>query len=72
MSDDKLRAEEHDDAESLREDSENISDAKKSNVPPAVALAFVIIALLGVLLATLPTRTGAITAKTAEKSNSLQ
>jgi drug/metabolite transporter (DMT)-like permease len=30
------------------------------------------IALLGVLLATLPTRTGAITAKTAEKSNSLQ
>jgi outer membrane protein OmpA-like peptidoglycan-associated protein len=50
MSDDKLRAEEHDDAESLRENSENINDAKKSNVPPAIALAFVIIALLGVLI----------------------
>lgn len=50
MSDDKLRTEGHDDAESLREDAENIGDARKSNVPPAVALAFVIIALLGVLI----------------------
>ena len=50
MSDDKLRAEEHDDAESLREDAESTGDAKKSNVSPAIALAFVIIALLGVLI----------------------
>jgi hypothetical protein len=39
MSDDKLRTEGHDDAESLRDDAENIGDARKSNMPPAVALA---------------------------------
>ncbi|MES2660869.1 MAG: hypothetical protein V4689_19745 [Verrucomicrobiota bacterium] len=50
MSDDKSREEERDDAEALAHDSGNGEEAKKTNLPPAVALAFVIIALLGVLI----------------------
>ncbi len=72
MSDDKTRAEEHDDAESLREDAENIDDAKKSNLPPAVALAFVIIALLGVLIVMVLKNGSLVSSATGDDLGSLQ
>jgi len=50
MADDKFHEDDHEDADSLREDHGNGGVSKKSNLPPAVALAFVIIALLGVLI----------------------
>lgn len=49
MSDDKLRNDEHDGTDSGTLESGN-EGGKKANIPPAVALAFVIIALLGVLI----------------------
>ena len=72
MPDDKLRAEEHDDAESLREDADNMSDSKKPNVPPAVALAFVIIALLGVLIVMVLKNGALVSSATSGDLGSLQ
>ncbi|MES2475771.1 MAG: OmpA family protein [Verrucomicrobiota bacterium] len=50
MSDDKLHQDTHEDHETDHREPENSSGSGKNNMPPAVALAFVIIALLGVLI----------------------
>ncbi|MEO5914351.1 MAG: hypothetical protein ABIS50_08975 [Luteolibacter sp.] len=50
MSDDKLRVDDDDQVDAETHDSGNGDGSQKSNLPPAVALAFVIIALLGVLI----------------------
>lgn len=50
MSEDKRPLEKHEADEPAYPESANVEVATKSNMPPAVALAFVIIALLGVLI----------------------
>ncbi len=65
MSDDKLKVDEHDEAGSETPESGNGQSTPTKNLPPALALGFVIIALLGVIIV-MVLRNGALVSSVSE------